>query len=322
MYVPMHSLPFSKIRVQVETGSFSIMLKYLLFAVLANGMAGEMMRVYVSSGNGADIPGNGLSNQSAFRTIQYAQNYVNEAKLHHNGEIKVEIMQGVYYLNDTLTFQFNDGGNSASAFIEYRAYCDHRGDTTVITNYPYITKSTERLRYLWNGVGNELEFNYTAEEEYYPTPSPTVFDTPVADLVNASNLNNDTKYCIDRIGLGHYCYYGHMADCVMSCAESCDKNVHKRVYTEEFYDSFLHLFGKDLRLEEECTENCISRCTYCDPVVISGFTPPMRFNWTVLQTLANGNTIYVADFVHKEFDTLYFNGKMQRRTRYPNQVNV
>jgi hypothetical protein len=137
--------------------------------------------------------------------------------------------------------------------------------------------------------------------------------------------------CVDKVNVGHTCYTGEVATCVHGCMEACAANFERKFYDEKFYSKFSHLFGKDLKKEEDCVETCSLSCRGCEKVVISGMkTINAPRKWSVYANITEAGgaalQIYQIDLsqnlvgIPNAFSTIYVNNKLMQRAGFPNCI--
>ncbi|KAE9231429.1 hypothetical protein PF004_g10224 [Phytophthora fragariae] len=251
---------------------------FLLFICLLNVVtAATSIDIYVST-TGSDTGTADGSFSKPFKTLTRAQQEVrakNKLAANSNTPITVYLRAGRYELSKTFDFTSDDSGASSNATVTYQAYCDAEVEKAAISirTFPYHSGLGVPPRLLWNGVGNIDEWEGPVD----PFAQMGVNRTNNSLLViqaPAQDVGSDIgTVCVDKNnGAGHTCYAegSPMATCVSGCMVACQSHIARKVYSELFYDKFTHLFGKDLRKEEDCVETCSLSCRGCDKVVISG----------------------------------------------------
>ncbi|POM72876.1 Ubiquitin carboxyl-terminal hydrolase, partial [Phytophthora palmivora] len=213
-----------------------------------------------------------------FKTLARVQQQVqanNKLAANSYTPINVYLRAGRYELSETLDFTKDDSGASSDALITYQAYCDAAVEKASISTrtFPYHSGLGIPPRLFWNGVGDIDKWKGPAD----PFAQMGVNRSANSNLVTpapAQGLGTDIGHvCVDKNnGVGHTCYAksSPIATCVSGCMVTCQDHIARKRYSEIFYDEFTHLFGKDLRKEEDCVEICSLSCRGCEKVVISG----------------------------------------------------
>lgn len=296
------------------------------------------VNLYVAT-NGSDANSGTLA--APFQTIDRARLEVRALKalaINQGRPINVFLRAGRYSLAQTLEFTPEDSGFSAQAPVTYQAYCDPAVEASAISvlQFPYVDKGKTPPRLLWNGVGDksawpgpvdpfaEMGVNFTNNSLLAAPLTPRV--------IAATDIGN---VCVDKNGLGHTCYAdGPLATCVSGCMTSCASRLDRKTYSDVFYAQFSHLFGKDLRKEEDCVEICTLSCRNCERVEISGAKQITSATWSLYQTITatvNGVQqtlkIFQTDLtalvpaavaVTPTFTSLFLNGTQLPRAGFPN----
>lgn len=295
-----------------DTRSFLQVVRAVLQLALALSLTGSYQTHTVASAVGAAAnvfvspTGSDASNgsfTSPFRTIVRAKQAVaalQQQPATANSPITVFLRAGRYALTETLEFSAADSGVSPQAPVTYQAYCDAvveaAGVSVLAFPYPPNTATaTTALRRLWNGVGDKAAWSGPTDpflQLGINTSSNTVVGGPLTlpATGNTTNTTDISSVCVDKNGVGHTCYAdGTLAPCVTGCMAACTLHVARKVYAKSLYRRFSHLFGKDLRKEEECVETCTLSCRGCERVTLSGATripTGALVTWTLFQTLA------------------------------------
>ncbi|RLN89024.1 hypothetical protein BBJ28_00010181 [Nothophytophthora sp. Chile5] len=237
--------------------------------------------LYVST-TGTDTSSADGSFAKPFKTLARAQQEVRaRTKLpaNSNAPVNVYLRGGRYELANTFDITSEDSGVSDAAPVTYQAYCDPVVEAAAISRrgFPYHSHMSAPPRLFWNGVGNvsawtgpvdpfaQMGVNVSAN-------SLLVTPGPVQDI--GTDIGS---VCVDKNnGVGHTCYAegSSLATCVSGCMTACQSHIARKRYTDEFYAEFYaefsHLFGKDLRKEEDCVEICSLSCRECEKVTLSG----------------------------------------------------
>ncbi|GMF49112.1 unnamed protein product [Phytophthora fragariaefolia] len=246
--------------------------------------------LYVAT-TGSDTGSADGSFAKPFKTLTRAQQEVrlkNKIAANNNTPINVYIRAGRYELSKTFDFSSTDSGASNKATVTYQAYCDADVEKAAISvrGFPYHTGSGIPPRLLWNGVGNINEWEGPVD----PFAQIGVNRTNNSLLVipsPAQDVGSDIgTVCVDKNnGVGRTCYAegGPIATCIYGCMVACQSHIARKLYSDNFYTKFSHLFGKDLRKEEDCVEICSLSCRGCEKVVISGskIIPAGSLTWTL-----------------------------------------
>lgn len=298
------------------------------------------LNLYVAT-NGSDT--NSGSFAEPFLTIDRARLEVRALKLldlNQGRPIFIFLRAGRYALTQTLEFTPEDSGFSAQAPVTYQAYCDPSIEAAAISvlQFPYVDKDKTPPRLCWNGVGNKSALPGPVDpfaEMGVNLTNNSLLATPLKPrAIAATDIGN---VCVDKNGLGHTCYTdGPLATCVSGCMTSCISRVDRKTYSDVFYSQFSHLFGKNLRKEEDCVEICSLSCKNCERVEISGAKQVIGATWSLYQTITapvNGVQqtlkIFQTDLsvlvpaavaVTPTFTSLYLNGTQLPRAGFPNCV--
>lgn len=320
--------------------------RFSLLLVLFYAVVTASIDLYVSP-SGSDTGSSDGSFSRPFRTLTRAQEQVrlyNNLPANARVPINVFLRAGRYALSSTFDLTSEDSGASTDATVTYQAYCDAAVESAAISvrTFPYDSGKGQPPRLLWNGVGDinkwegpvdpfaQMGVNRSNNSlEVTPTPAQSVGTDIGAVCVDK---NND---------IGHTCYAegSPLATCVSGCMVSCQNHVARKRYSESFYDKFTHLFGKDLRKEEDCVEICSLSCRGCEKVVISGskLINAGTLSWTLDRSITVGSQVLkvfrtdlssvlpgLAGVVPSKpedfatFTTLYVDGVMMPRVGFPN----
>ncbi|KAG6620905.1 Ubiquitin carboxyl-terminal hydrolase [Phytophthora cinnamomi] len=250
----------------------------LFLSVLLNVVsAAASIDLYVST-TGNDTGSADGSFAKPFKTLTRVQQAVqanNKLAANSNTPINVYLRAGRYELSKTFDFTSDDSGASSNATVTYQAYCDADVEKAAISvrTFPYHSGSGVPPRLLWNGVGDIDEWQGPVDPFAQMGVNRTN-NSLVVIPAPAQDVGTDIgTVCVDKNnGVGHTCYAegSPMATCVSGCMVACQSHIARKTYTDLFYDKFTHLFGKDLRKEEDCVEVCSLSCRGCEKVVISG----------------------------------------------------
>lgn len=299
--------------------------------------AAAPVNLYVSP-TGSDALNDGSFSQP-FLTLARAKQEVQTQKLrpeNTNSPINVVLRAGRYALTDTLEFAPEDSGVSAQAPVTYQAYCDAATEAAAISvlPFPYSANLATPPRLLWNGVGDKAAWTGPVDpflQMGVNVTSNSLLAKAIAPPVVKNMDINDV--CVDKNGLGHTCYAAPLlAPCITGCMTSCALHLERKVYAEKFYKQFTHLFGKDLRKEEDCVEICSLSCRGCEKVTLSGsklIAAGSITSWVLLQTLTSGLKVFRADLssflpapfspdTKFSFSTLYVDDVQYPRAGFPN----
>ncbi|KAF1315963.1 Achain a, uridine phosphorylase, partial [Globisporangium splendens] len=280
-----------------------------------------------------------------FQTLARAKQEVQVQKqkpANANAPVNMFLCAGRYALAETLEFGADDSGLSAQAPVTYQAYCDPAVENaaTSVLGFPYRSHLATPPRLLWNGVGDkttrtgpvdpflQMGINVTSNSLLkQPIAPPQVENMDIGDV------------CVDKNGVGHTCYASPLASCVIGCMRACALQLERKTYSETFHNKFTHLFGKDLRKEEDCVEVCTLSCKECEKVTLSGSTliPASSIStWTLSRALTVGSgvtqqtlKIFQADLTpflpapvspdtQFSFSTLYVDNVPYPRAGFPN----
>lgn len=256
------------------------------------------VNLYVSP-TGSDTANDG-SFAKPFQTLAQAKQAVRAQKqipANADAPINVYLRAGRYALTDTMEFAPEDSGWSAQAPVTYQAYCDPAVEAAAISvlGFPYSSKLATPPRLLWNGVGDkaawtgpvdpflQMGINVTSNSFLLENAPPRVEEN--ADIGDV---------CVDANGVGHTCYADPLASCVTGCMRACALHLERKTYTDKFYREFTHLFGKDLRKEEDCVEVCAQSCKGCEKATLSGsklIPAGSMSSWTLVRSF----TVAAAD---------------------------
>lgn len=281
------------------TPGFAALGWFQLALVCCFGLGASLaapVNLFVSP-TGSDANDGSLTNP--FLTIARAKQEVIAQKqqpANADSPINVFLRAGRYALADTLEFAAADSGLSALAPVTYQAYCDASVEAAGISvlEFPYEAKlATTTPRRLWNGVGDKSAWSGPVDpflQMGINKTSNTLLAAPIAPpTVENMDIGN---VCVDKNGLGHTCYADPvLAPCVTGCMAACALQLERKVYPEKLYRHFTHLFGKDLRKEEDCVETCTLSCRGCEKVTLSGsirIPAGSISSWTLFQTLTVG----------------------------------
>lgn len=296
------------------------------------------VNLYVAT-NGSDA--NSGTFAAPFQTIDRARLEVRALKSlvpNQGRPINVFLRAGRYALTQTLEFAPEDSGFFAQAPVTYQAYCDPavEASATSVLQFPYVDKGKTPPRLLWNGVGNKTAWPGPVDpfaEMGVNLTNNSLLATPLTPRAIATT--DIGSVCVDKNGLGHTCYAdGPLATCVSGCMTSCVSRVDRKTYSDVFYAQFSHLFGKDLRKEEDCVEICTLSCRNCERVEISGAKQITSATWGLYQTITttvNGvqqtlkifqtdlsTLVPAAVAVTPTFTSLFLNGTQLPRAGFPN----
>lgn len=243
-------------------------MSILFFFFYLVGTISGTRHLYVSRSTSTCDEHSGESLDKPLCSLVQAQAKVRELKSSSNETIEIHVQRGMYRLDEPLVFQPEDGGSSAMTPVIYRAYCPPTQVQVAAagfqTDYPYVSQSQDPLRSLWNGIDEKDEWVF-----------PPVTTLPIASESEPEAAESEPEaaefkaeeFCLDRNDVGRVCYTDKkIATCYRGCSTSCLENVHRKTYSEEQYQHFYHLFGKNLRKEEDCIEICSSYCSGCDEV--------------------------------------------------------
>ncbi|TYZ67652.1 hypothetical protein PybrP1_000843 [[Pythium] brassicae (nom. inval.)] len=253
------------------------------------------LSVFVSP-TGSDAADGSLA--SPFRTIARAKQAV--AALQQQPAtaarpITVFLRAGRYALTEPLEFSAADSGVSPQAPVTYQAYCDAAVEAAGLSvlAFPYqpgLVTATTTPRLLWNGVGDQAAWGGPADpflQLGINRSSNALLAGPV--MLPAPSNSDASSVCVDKNGLGHTCYADPaLAPCVTGCMAACALHLERKVFADALYRRFSHLFGKDLRKEEDCVETCALSCRGCERVTLSGavlIPAGAVTTWTLFQTL-------------------------------------
>ncbi|KAF1776306.1 Pectin lyase fold [Phytophthora cactorum] len=207
-----------------------------------------------------------LQSTYAYR-VQQEVRIQNKLEVNKQIPINVYLRAGRYELSDTFDFTDDDSGAADEAPVTYQAYCDAAVENAAISTRSFPYRS-----------GSGIPRDYFGMEWATSTTS-------------AQDVGSDIgTVCVDKNnGVGHTCYAqdSPMATCVSGCMTACQSHIARKRYSEKFYNKFTHLFGKDLRKEEDCVEICSLSCRGCEKVVISGskLIPAATLTWTLDQSV-------------------------------------
>lgn len=326
------------------TTAFCLQVALTLISISYGGIptvaaAAPAVNLYVSP-TGSDIVNDGSFLQP-FQTLTRAKQEVRTQKLRPENAksvINVFLRAGRYALSDTLEFAPEDSGLSAQTPVTYQAYCDPAVEATAISvlGFPYNNNLATPPRLMWNGVGDKTAWTGPVNpflQMLVNVTSNSLLAKAIAPPV-VKNLDI-SGVCVDKNnGLGHMCYSDPLlAPCVTGCMTACALHIERKVYSETFYDQFTHLFGKDLRKEEDCVEVCSLSCRGCEKVMLSGsaLIPAGSIgSWTLAQTLSSGGLkVFSADLTpflpapfspdtKFTFSTLYMDDIQYPRAGFPN----
>lgn len=283
---------------------------------------------------------------SPFKTLGRAQQEVRANNTQATKPINVFLRAGRYELSSTFDFTAADSGVSSDAPVTYQAYCDAAVEAASVSNrgYPYHSGLGVPPRLLWNGVGNVNTWTGPVDpfaQMGINLSANSLSVTPAA----AQDVGTDIgTVCVDKsFGVGHTCYANgsSMATCVSGCMVACQSHIARKVYPDTFYAEFSHLFGKDLRKEEDCVEICSLSCRGCEKVEIAGskLIAAGELTWTMDRSVTvKGGTqtlkVFRSDLSSilpglaagvvpakpedfKTFTTLYLDGVQLPRAGYP-----
>ncbi|KAG6967141.1 hypothetical protein JG688_00006458 [Phytophthora aleatoria] len=198
-------------------------------------------------------------------TLQQEVRIQNKLEVNKQIPINVYLRAGRYELSDTFDFTDDDSGAADEAPVTYQAYCDAAVEKAAIStrSFPYRSGSGIPPRLLWNGVGDIDEWVGPVDpfaQMGVNRSANSLLVTPAS----AQDVESDIgTVCVDKNnGVGHTCYAqdSPMATCVSGCMTACQSHIARKRYSEKFYNKFTHLFGKDLRKEEDCVEICSLSC--------------------------------------------------------------
>ncbi|KAF4150705.1 hypothetical protein GN958_ATG00109 [Phytophthora infestans] len=276
------------------------MLVLLLFSIavfIANVASASSIDLYVSP-TGSDSGGADGSFTKPFKTLTRVQQEVrSQNKLEANKQtpINVYLRAGRYELSETFDFSDDDSGASGDVPVTYQAYCDTAGEKAAISarTFPYRSGSGIPPRLLWNGVGNVDEWEGPVDPFAQMGVNRSANSLLVIPALPQDAGTDIGSVCVDKNSVGHTCYAedSPMAECVSGCMAACQSHIARKRYSEAFYDKFAHLFGKDLRKEEDCVEICSLSCRGCEKVLISGskLTPAATLTWTLDHSVTAGS---------------------------------
>ncbi|KAG7380062.1 hypothetical protein PHYPSEUDO_007808 [Phytophthora pseudosyringae] len=241
--------------------------------------AATTLDLYVSP-TGSDTGSADGSFTQPFKTLTRVQQEVrakNKIAANSKTPINVYLRGGRYELSSTFDCTSDDSGASSDATVTYQAYCDAAVEKAAISvrTFPYQSGKGLPPRLFWNGVGDIDEWKGPVDPFAQMGVNRSA-NSLVVIAAPAQNVGTDIgTVCVDKNnGVGHTCYAegSPMATCVTGCMVACQNHIARTLYSEIFYDEFTHLFGKDLRKEEDCVEVCSLSCRGCEKVVISGST--------------------------------------------------
>lgn len=254
------------------------MISLLLLSYLVSVVSAAASIDFYVSPTGSDIGSADGSFSKPFKTLARAQQEVrvkNKLSANSNTPINVYVRAGRYELSKTFDFTSDDSGASSNATVTYQAYCDADVEKAAISvrTFPYHSGLGVPPRLHWNGVGDIDAWEgpvdpFAQMGVNRSNNSLLVIPAPAQDV--GTDIGT---VCVDKnYGVGHTCYAegSPMATCVSGCMVACQSHIARKRYSEPFYDKFTHLFGKDLRKEEDCVEICSLSCRGCEKVVISG----------------------------------------------------
>ncbi|KAG2764089.1 hypothetical protein PC129_g4372 [Phytophthora cactorum] len=265
-----------------------------LLLLLIEAAAATSIDLYVSP-TGSDTGSADGSFAKPFKTLTRVQQEVriqNKLEVNKQIPINVYLRAGRYELSDTFDFTDDDSGAADEAPVTYQAYCDAAVENAAIStrSFPYRSGSGIPPRLFWNGVGDIDEWVGPVDpfaQMGVNRSANSLLVTPAS----AQDVGSDIgTVCVDKNnGVGHTCYAqdSPMATCVSGCMTACQNHIARKRYSEKFYNKFTHLFGKDLRKEEDCVEICSLSCRGCEKVVISGskLIPAATLTWTLDQSV-------------------------------------
>ena len=135
---------------------------WLSYFVIINGV-----NLYVSpNGNNNN---NGMSPESPFKSIEYTQYYIREYNKNYSEPIYVNLMDGVFYLKNSLNMTYMDSGKSNENSITYQSYPKN-------TKSAVISNGTSMPRNCWNIVNSSTDINvYSCNIGSYVNPSNPYF---------------------------------------------------------------------------------------------------------------------------------------------------
>ncbi|ETI31714.1 hypothetical protein F441_21241 [Phytophthora nicotianae CJ01A1] len=283
-------------------GCYRTLLLILAAAFIAAATTAASIDLYVSP-TGSDTGSADGSFTKPFKTltrVQQAVRTLNKLEANKQTPINVFLRAGRYELSETFDFTDADSGAGHDVPVTYQAYCDPAVEKAAIStrSFPYHSGSNIPPRLLWNGVGDIEEWEGPVD----PFAQMGVNRSANSLLV----VPNPAQYvgtdigtvCVDKNSVGHTCYAqdSPMATCVSGCMAACHNHIARKRYSKIFYNKFSHLFGKDLRKEEDCIEICSLSCRGCEKVVISGSkviaagTLAWTLDHSVTVTFANGGS--------------------------------
>jgi hypothetical protein len=256
--------------------SWWLLLSLLLSALHVVAFAAPSIDLYVSPTSNYVGSADG-SFARPFKTLARAQQEAqarSKLAVDSNTPINVYLRAGRYELSSTLDFTRDDSGASSDAVVTYQAYCDAAVEKAAVSvrKFPYQSGLGVPPRLLWNGVDNVAEWAGPADP-FAQMGVNVSANSVVVIPAPAPGVGTDIgSVCVDKNGAGHTCYAdgSSQATCVAGCMAACQKHVARKLYSDAFYAEFSHLFGKDLRKEEDCVETCSLSCRGCEKAIISG----------------------------------------------------